>query len=160
LQGNTAAGIRSYGVIIDQVRLIIKWGGNAFVKLIAHQELSSTLKTPIMVSPRNMGPNPPKSLIFTNSAQGVNFVPPANSTLKVNSGAKKVKVNCRTGSCTGNLIRSLSMIFARFLCYSSVIQLLCAGTWDWSYLQVSGGTAGMCLKFIEFHSHFTQYSIG
>ncbi|KAI0777508.1 endo-polygalacturonase PG1 [Trametes elegans] len=46
---------------------------------------------------------------------GVNFVGDTN-TLSVNSGAKRVEVNCGSGACTG--------------------------TWDWSALKVSGGSAG------------------
>jgi len=83
--GNTATGIRRFGVIIDQ-------------------SYPSTLKTPgngVTIS-------------------GVSFVSPTN-TLEVNSGAKRVAVNCGKGSCKG--------------------------TWDWSYLKVSGGTTGPVNNF-------------
>ncbi|KAF9010706.1 polygalacturonase [Cyathus striatus] len=46
---------------------------------------------------------------------GVNFVTTANK-ISVNSGAKRVAVNCGSGACTG--------------------------TWNWSQLKVSGGAAG------------------
>ncbi|PFH53743.1 glycoside hydrolase family 28 protein [Amanita thiersii Skay4041] len=51
---------------------------------------------------------------------GVNFIPPL-TTISVNSGAKRVAVNCGVGSCTG--------------------------TWDWSNLRVSGGSAGPITNF-------------
>ncbi|KAI0674137.1 endo-polygalacturonase PG1 [Trametes maxima] len=78
--GNTATGIRKYGVIIDQ-------------------SYPSTLGTPgtgVKIS-------------------GVNFAGSTNS-ISVASGAKRVEVNCGSGACTG--------------------------TWDWSALKVSGGSAG------------------
>ncbi|KXN90815.1 Polygalacturonase 1 [Leucoagaricus sp. SymC.cos] len=51
---------------------------------------------------------------------GVNFVSPQTS-ISVNSGAQRVAVNCGVGSCTG--------------------------TWNWSNLKVSGGTAGKITNF-------------
>ncbi|KAH9903347.1 endo-polygalacturonase PG1 [Cubamyces lactineus] len=51
---------------------------------------------------------------------GVNFVG-ATNTLTVNSDAMRVAVNCGSGSCTG--------------------------TWDWSALKVSGGSAGPITNF-------------
>ncbi|KAL4248574.1 glycosyl hydrolase 28 family protein [Abortiporus biennis] len=51
---------------------------------------------------------------------GVNFVG-ATNTLTVNSGAQRVAVNCGSGSCTGS--------------------------WDWSSLKVSGGSAGKIVNF-------------
>ncbi|KAI0634992.1 endo-polygalacturonase PG1 [Trametes polyzona] len=51
---------------------------------------------------------------------GVNFVGSTNS-ISVNSGAKRVEVNCGSGACSG--------------------------TWDWSALKVSGGSAGSIRNF-------------
>ncbi|KAI0764834.1 endo-polygalacturonase PG1 [Fomes fomentarius] len=78
--GNTATGLRRFGVIIDQ-------------------SYPSTLGTP--------GTGVKLS--------GVNFVGSTNS-ITVASGAKRVAVNCGSGACSG--------------------------TWDWSALKVSGGSAG------------------
>ncbi len=50
----------------------------------------------------------------------VNFVGETTS-LSVNSGAKKFAVNCGKGACTG--------------------------TWDWSALEVSGGSSGELINF-------------
>ncbi|KAJ8518588.1 hypothetical protein ONZ45_g4332 [Pleurotus djamor] len=58
---------------------------------------------------------------------GVNFVAPMSS-VSVASGAQQVAVNCGAGACTG--------------------------TWDWSYLKVSGGKAGSIVNFNGI-SHFT-----
>ncbi|THV05109.1 polygalacturonase [Dendrothele bispora CBS 962.96] len=84
--GNTATGIKRFGVIIDQVRR------------------SATIGTPgngVKIS-------------------GINFSG-STSSISVNSGAQRVAVNCGVGSCTG--------------------------TWDWSKLKVSGGTAGKITNF-------------
>ncbi|RPD79321.1 endo-polygalacturonase PG1 [Lentinus tigrinus ALCF2SS1-7] len=78
--GNTATGIRKYGVIIDQ----------------SYPDTLGTPGTGVKLS-------------------GVNFVGSTNS-ISVNSGAKRVAVNCGSGACSG--------------------------TWDWSALKVSGGSAG------------------
>ncbi|KAI0795738.1 endo-polygalacturonase PG1 [Abortiporus biennis] len=59
---------------------------------------------------------------------GVNFVG-ATNTLTVNSDAQRVAVNCGSGSCTGS--------------------------WDWSSLKVSGGTAGKIVNFSGIEN-FTQ----
>nr|VWO98595.1 Exopolygalacturonase (ExoPG) (EC (Galacturan 1,4-alpha-galacturonidase) (Poly(1,4-alpha-D-galacturonide)galacturonohydrolase) [Ganoderma boninense] len=58
----------------------------------------------------------------------VNFVGSTN-TLTVNSGAQRVAVNCGSGSCTGS--------------------------WDWSALKVSGGSAGKITNFSGI-TGFTQ----
>ncbi|KAH9929063.1 endo-polygalacturonase PG1 [Epithele typhae] len=78
--GNTATGMREFGVLIDQ-------------------SYPSTLGTP------------GTGVKLT----GVNFVGSTNS-ISVNSGAKRVAVNCGSGACTGS--------------------------WNWSALKVSGGSAG------------------
>ncbi|EIW55930.1 endo-polygalacturonase PG1 [Trametes versicolor FP-101664 SS1] len=91
--GNTATGIRKYGVIIDQ-------------------SYPSTLGTP--------GTGVKLS--------GVNFSGSTNS-IAVASGAKRVEVNCGSGACTG--------------------------TWDWSALKVSGGSAGSIKNFSGIKG-FTQ----
>jgi len=83
--GNTATGMRQFGILIDQ-------------------SYPDTLGTP---------GNGVK--VF-----GINFVGSANS-ISVNSDAQRVAVNCGVGSCTG--------------------------TWDWSALSVSGGTAGEVVNF-------------
>lgn len=85
VQGNTATGIKKYGVIIDE-------------------SYPSTLGTPgtgVIIS-------------------GVNFVG-STTTIAVNSGAKRVEVNCGSGACTGS--------------------------WDWSKLVVTGGSAGAVSGF-------------
>ncbi|KAF9479057.1 polygalacturonase [Pholiota conissans] len=83
--GNTATGIRQFGVIIDQ----------------SYPDTLGTPGTGVIIS-------------------GVNFVAPA-STLTVNSGAKKVAVNCGKNACTGS--------------------------WNWSNLKVNGGVAGPITNF-------------
>ncbi|KAK7684462.1 hypothetical protein QCA50_012409 [Cerrena zonata] len=83
--GNTATGMRQFGVLIDQ-------------------SYPDTLGTPgngVKLS-------------------DVNFVGAMN-TISVNSGAQRAAVNCGVGSCTG--------------------------TWDWSALQITGGSAGEITNF-------------
>ncbi|KAF9448205.1 glycoside hydrolase family 28 protein [Macrolepiota fuliginosa MF-IS2] len=91
--GNTATGLRLFGVLIDQ-------------------SYPSTLGTP------GSGV----------ALSAVNFVSPQTS-LSVNSGAQRVAVNCGSGSCTGS--------------------------WNWSNLKVSGGSAGKIVNFSGI-TGFTQ----
>ncbi|CDO68615.1 Glycoside Hydrolase Family 28 protein [Trametes cinnabarina] len=51
--------------------------------------------------------------------------------LTVNSDAERVAVNCGSGSCTGQ----------------HLLQILHPGTWDWSALKVTGGSAGPIVNF-------------
>ncbi|TCD65300.1 hypothetical protein EIP91_002825 [Steccherinum ochraceum] len=83
--GNTATGMRQFGVLIDQ----------------SYPDTLGTPGTGVKLS-------------------GVNFVGSQN-TISVNSDAQRVAVNCGSGSCTG--------------------------TWDWSALEVSGGSAGTIVNF-------------
>ncbi|TFK44204.1 polygalacturonase [Crucibulum laeve] len=83
--GNTATGIRQFGIIIDE----------------SYPDTLGTPGTGVKIS-------------------GVNFVSPVTS-ITVNSGAQRVAVNCGSGACTG--------------------------TWNWSNLKVSGGTAGPITGF-------------
>lgn len=83
--GNTASGMRQFGVLIDQ----------------SYPDTLGTPGTGVIIS-------------------DINFVG-AKTTISVNSGAQQVAVNCGKGSCTG--------------------------TWDWSALSVSGGTAGKIVNF-------------
>ncbi|KAF5348663.1 hypothetical protein D9758_006806 [Tetrapyrgos nigripes] len=92
--GNTATGMKRFGVIIDQVML-------AQLPLDLHQATIGTPGNGVTLS-------------------GVNFVD-AQTTISVNSGAQRVAVNCGVGSCTGS--------------------------WDWSKLKVTGGSAGKITNF-------------
>ncbi|KAI0703008.1 endo-polygalacturonase PG1 [Cytidiella melzeri] len=83
--GNTATGLRQFGVLIDQ----------------SYPDTLGTPGTGVIIS-------------------DINFVG-AENTFAVASGADRVAVNCGKGSCTG--------------------------TWDWSALTVTGGTAGPINNF-------------
>ncbi|KAH8101734.1 endo-polygalacturonase PG1 [Cristinia sonorae] len=83
--GNTATGIKKFGILIDQ----------------SYPDTLGTPGTGVKLS-------------------GVSFTGSQNS-ISVNSDAKRVEVNCGSGSCTGS--------------------------WDWSALKVSGGSAGKIVNF-------------
>ncbi|CAL1709785.1 unnamed protein product [Somion occarium] len=100
--GNTATGMREFGVLIDQ----------------SYPDTLGTPGTGVKLS-------------------GVNFVG-AQNTISVNSGAQRVAVNCGSGSCTG-LCRFVRNYFSGLTCFS--------GSWDWSALTVTGGSAGKIVNF-------------
>ncbi|KAF8997637.1 polygalacturonase [Cyathus striatus] len=91
--GNTATGIRQFGIIIDE----------------SYPDTLGTPGTGVIIS-------------------GVNFVSP-QTTIAVNSDAERVAVNCGSKACTG--------------------------TWNWSQLKVSGGSAGSITGF----SGITGYTL-
>ena len=105
LQGNTATGLRQFGVLIDQVSLR---------RAVSLAELHSYS---ILELPVNPGYPRHRSCDFGeikhhrdevevlswfnfDLTQDINFVSPV-STLTVNSGADQVAINCGKGSCTG-----------------------------------------------------------
>ena len=73
--------------------------------------------------------------------QGINFVGSENN-IAVNSGAQRVAVNCGSGSCTGKFI---PYALHHKELYSP--GLYDTGSWDWSALKVTGGTAGPITNF-------------
>ncbi|PSR75797.1 hypothetical protein PHLCEN_2v8914, partial [Hermanssonia centrifuga] len=70
--------------------------------------------------------------------QGINFSG-SKTSISVNSGAQRVAVNCGKGACTGLYLDFKPLAVA----YIGVIW----GTWDWSELSVTGGSAGEIVNF-------------
>lgn len=131
--GNTGTGLRQFGVLIDQVRSVQSFANPEMVTEILVPACTELPRHPGQA--RNWRPalrtSHPSFIRVSLSVDGVhrslllapqdvNFVGDTN-TLSVNSDAMRVAVNCGSGSC--------------------------AGTWDWSALKVTGGSAGPITNF-------------
>ncbi|THH00260.1 hypothetical protein EW026_g2254 [Hermanssonia centrifuga] len=111
--GNTATGMRQFGILIDQ----------------SYPDTLGTPGTGVKIS-------------------GINFSG-SKTSISVNSGAQRVAVNCGKGACTG-LYLDLPLAFAYtigVILGANARRLCFVGTWDWSELSVTGGSAGEIVNF-------------
>lgn len=71
------------------------------------------------------------------------------NSITVEDGAERVAVNCGVDTCTGTLLYYYSAIHPCILWNKMNVALRRrhAGVWDWSSLEVTGGSAGPINNF-------------